>query len=105
MKILSVVLLFMSLSISALAEPTSNEAYEEIQFLKMFAGQTADFVKSELGEPDSVVKRENAGGTIEFWVYHDKVRQGTSDKIYRFTQIGIANGFVETLGHTNRDIK
>lgn len=104
MKILSVVLLFITLSTAVLAQPDATKVYEEIQFLKTFAGQSADFVKAELGEPDSVVKRENAGGTIEFWVYHDKVRQGSSDKIYRFTQIGIANGFVETLGHTNRDI-
>lgn len=103
MKIFSVLLFCLSLSASAFAQQTAAN-YEELQFLKTFAGQTAEFVKTELGEPASVVKRENEGGKIEFWVYENKVRQGTSDKVYRYTQIGIANGVVETLGHTNRNI-
>lgn len=97
------VLLF-CLLVSGLAFAAQPGPYEELKFLETFAGKSAEFVKTELGEPASVVKRENEGGTVEFWVYQDKVRQGTSDKVYRFTQIGIANGFVETLGHTNRDI-
>jgi hypothetical protein len=104
MKIFSVLLFCLSVTTAAFAQQ-ANDLYEELQFLKTFAGQSAEFVKTELGEPTSVVQRENQGGTVEFWIYQDRVRQGTSDKVYRYTQIGIANGFVETLGHTNRDIK
>ncbi|MCX4192266.1 hypothetical protein [Methylophaga sp. OBS1] len=102
MKIFSVLLFCLSLSAAAIAAEPG--AYEELKFLETFAGKSAEFVKTELGEPASVVKRENEGGTVEFWIYQDKVRQGTSEKVYRFTQIGFANGFVETLGHTNREI-
>jgi hypothetical protein len=85
-----------------LAETDKVTSYEEVAFLKEFAGKDADYVKSKLGEPDSIDKRENASGVIEFWVYHDLVKQQNSDKIYKFTQVGIVNNYVETLGHTNR---
>jgi hypothetical protein len=95
-------LALMSLGSLAFAA-NSGSTYEEIDFLKTFAGKSAEYVKTELGEPASVIKRENAGGTVEFWVYQDRVQQGSSDKLYRFTQIGIVNDAVETLGHTNRE--
>jgi phage protein U len=95
-------LLFLSLmSLGSLT--FAADTYEEIDFLKTFAGKSAEYVITELGEPASVIKRENAGGTVEFWIYQDRVQQGSSDKLYRFTQIGIVNDAVETLGHTNRD--
>ena len=78
------------------------QVYDEVAFLKEFAGKDGDYIRNKLGEPDSIEKKENTGGTVEFWLYHDCVRQANSDNIYKFTQIGIVNGAVETLGHTNR---
>jgi hypothetical protein len=92
-------------SISHAADATLQKPYEEMAFLKHFTGKTPEFIKAELGEPDSISKRENTSGKIEFWIYHDLVQQAYSDKIYRYTQFGIVNGHVETLGHTNRDPK
>jgi hypothetical protein len=99
--------LLFSLLIPAIlfASSVSADTYKEIEFLKTFAGKDGEFVQQTLGAPDSVVKKENAGGSVEFWVYHDLVHQGSSDKLYRFTQIGIVNGAIETLGHTNRQPK
>ncbi|BDZ73567.1 MULTISPECIES: hypothetical protein [Methylophaga] len=91
--------------ISHAADATLQKPYEEMAFLKHFTGKTPEFIKAELGEPDSISKRENSSGKIEFWIYHDLVQQAHSDKIYRYTQFGIVNGHVETLGHTNRDPK
>jgi hypothetical protein len=96
-------LFLLMMSLGSLTFAANDKTYEEINFLKTFAGKSAEFVKTELGEPASIIKRENAGGTVEFWVYQDRVQQGSSDKLYRFTQIGIVNDAVETLGHTNRD--
>ncbi|MFC6805858.1 hypothetical protein ACFQE2_09085 [Methylophaga thalassica] len=89
----------------SLADSTTHKTYEEMAFLKHFTGKTPEFIRTELGEPDSIAKKENASGTIEFWIYRDLVQQAHSDKIYRYTQFGIVNGHVETLGHTNRDPK
>ena len=97
-------LLFIS-GISHAADATLQKPYEEMAFLKHFTGKTPEFIKAELGEPDFISKRENSSGKIEFWIYHDLVQQAHSDKIYRYTQFGIVNGHVETLGHTNRDPK
>jgi hypothetical protein len=49
-----------------------------------------------------IEKKENAGGTVEFWLYKNIVQQGKSDKLYKYTQIGIVNNVIETLGHSNR---
>jgi hypothetical protein len=103
MKLISTFfLLALTISASAFAQQSPAQTYEELPFLKEFAGKNAEYIQTKLGEPDSIVKKENQGGTVEFWVYHDLVQQGSSDKVYRFTQIGIVNDAVETLGHTNR---
>lgn len=96
--------LFLTLAAGTTAFAQQNPArtYEELPFLQEFAGKDADYIQAKLGEPASIVKKENAGGSVEFWIYRDLVRQGSSDKVYRFTQIGIVNDAVETLGHTNR---
>lgn len=101
LPILALSFLFMLPGISS-AQADQKKVYEELAFLKEFAGKDADFIKSTLGEPDSIEKTENTSGTIEFWIYRDLVTQVNSDKRYRFTQIGIVNDAVETLGHTNR---
>lgn len=90
---------------SGRADTADDRPYAEIAFLKQFSGKNADYVRSQLGKPDTVTARENDGGKVEFWVYRDLVRQGSSDKTYRYTQIGIVNDAVETLGHTNRDVE
>lgn len=88
-----------------LAETHTDKPYDEMPFLEQFAGKTAEYVRQELGKPDSIAKKENTSGTIEFWVYNNLVKQANSEKIYRYTQIGIVNNYVETLGHTNREMK
>lgn len=51
------------------------------------------------------MKRENESGTVEFWVYKNIVKVGNTDKTYKYTQIGIINNYIETLGNTNRSPK
>lgn len=101
LPILALSFLFMLPGITS-AQAEKKAVYEELAFLKEFAGKDAEFIRNTLGEPDSIEKKENTSGTIEFWIYQDLVTQAHSDKRYRFTQIGIVNDAVETLGHTNR---
>jgi hypothetical protein len=88
-------------STSVFAGSADRPTYDEFIFLDTFKGKNAEFVLKTIGEPDLIEKKENAGGTVEFWLYENLVRQGSSDKLYRFTQIGIVNDAIETLGHTN----
>lgn len=90
------------MSVSVYADSVIKEPIPEFEFVKIFSGKDADFVKQRLGEPDEIIKRENDSGKVEFWVYKDIVKVGTSDKTYKYTQIGIINDYVETLGNTNR---
>lgn len=87
------------------AEAKIVSAIAEFEFVKMFAGKDAEFVREKLGEPDEISSKENASGTVEFWLYKDLVRIGNGDKMYKYTQIGIINNYVETLGNTNRTPK
>jgi hypothetical protein len=73
----------------------------EIEFIKEFSGKDADYILAKLGEPYKKISKENAGGTVEFWLYQNLVNQGSSEKVFKFTQIGIVNNYVETLGNTN----
>jgi hypothetical protein len=84
------------------AEPIVNEPMNETAFVKKFAGQTAEFVRNNLGEPEEVSSKSNNSGKVEFWLYKDIVKVGSQDKTFKYTQIGIINNFVETLGNTNR---
>lgn len=96
-----IIFCFFSLfSIVSMAE--ASKTYEELKFLDAFAGKDPSYVRAQLGEPMMIEKKENAGGTVEFWVYENIVQQGKSDKLYKFTQIGIVNNVIETLGHSNR---
>jgi len=102
MKIFSIFLFSFCtlLSLSVMAETPTT--YEELKFLDAFAGKTPSYVRKQLGEPVLIEKKENAGGTVEFWLYENIVQQGKSDKLYKYTQIGIVNNVIETLGHSNR---
>jgi hypothetical protein len=73
------------------AEPIVNEPMNETAFVKKFAG-----------EPEEVSSKSNNSGKVEFWLYKDIVKVGSQDKTFKYTQIGIINNFVETLGNTNR---
>lgn len=77
----------------------------EFEFVKIFSGKDAEFVRDKLGEPAEIMKRENESGSVEFWIYKDIVKVGNSDKTYKYTQIGIINNYIETLGNTNRSPK
>lgn len=77
----------------------------EFEFVKIFSGKDADFIREKLGEPAEIMKRENESGTVEFWVYKNIVKVGNTDKTYKYTQIGIINNYIETLGNTNRSPK
>jgi hypothetical protein len=77
----------------------------EFEFVKIFSGKDAGFVREKLGEPAEIMKRENESGTVEFWVYKNIVKVGNTDKTYKYTQIGIINNYIETLGNTNRSPK
>jgi len=90
---------------SVYADSTMEEPIPEFEFVKIFSGKDADFVKERLGEPDEIMKRENDSGKVEFWVYKNIVKIGNSDETYKYTQIGIINDYVETLGNTNRTPK
>lgn len=90
------------MSASVYADSMMKEPIPEFEFVKIFSGKEADFVKQRLGEPDEIMKRENDSGTVEFWIYKNVVEIGKSDKTYEYTQVGIINGYVETLGNTNR---
>jgi hypothetical protein len=102
MKMLSIVIFscFSLFSMVTMAE--APKTYEELKFLDAFAGKTPSYVRNQLGEPVLIEKKENAGGTVEFWLYKNIVQQGKSDKLYKYTQIGIVNNVIETLGHSNR---
>lgn len=93
------------MSASVYADSMIKEPIPEFEFVKMFSGKDADFVKQHLGEPDEVMKRENDSGKVEFWIYKNIVEIGKTDETYKYTQVGIINGYVETLGNTNRTPK
>ncbi len=102
--VMSVFLSLFSLNI-AYADSDLTIPIVEFEFVKMFSGKNADFVRDKLGEPEEIMKRENESGTVEFWIYKDIVKIGNSDKTYKYTQIGIINNYIETLGNTNRSPK
>ncbi len=87
------------------AEAKIVETIAEFEFVKMISGKDAEFVREKLGEPDEISSKKNASGTVEFWIYKNLVRIGNGDKTYKYTQIGIINNHVETLGNTNRSPK
>lgn len=108
-KFLNTIALSAFLAISAINIAYSEDELKipiaEFEFVKIFSGKDADFVRSKLGEPEEIMKRENESGTVEFWIYKDIVQVGGSDKTYKYTQIGIINNYIETLGNTNRSPK
>lgn len=93
---------FLAASFSAHA---GEKTIEEFKFVEQYSGKNAAYIIEHLGEPDSRISRENEGGTVKLWVYKDLVKIGKTDKTYKYTQIGIVNDAVETLGNTNREIK
>ncbi|HDY84943.1 MAG TPA: hypothetical protein ENH74_04585 [Methylophaga sp.] len=78
---------------------------DETTFVKTFAGKSADFVRESLGDPETISSKKNESGTVEFWLYKDIVKIDKKGKTFKFTQIGIINNYVETLGNTNRTPK
>lgn len=108
MKILKtrfVPLLFVLLSTAVYANPLLETPMEEGAFVKMFAGKSADFVRENLGDPELISSKKNESGTVEFWLYKDIVKINKQGKTFKYTQIGIINNYVETLGNTNRQPK
>ncbi|HAO25333.1 MULTISPECIES: hypothetical protein [Gammaproteobacteria] len=99
--VISVFLVLWTLNIAS-AESAPSIPIAEFEFVKIFSGKDADFVKDKLGEPAEIMKRENESGTVEFWIYKNIVKIGNTDKTYKYTQIGIINNYIETLGNTNR---
>lgn len=102
--VISAFLAFFTINI-AYSETDPKIPIAEFEFVKIFSGKDADFVRSKLGEPAEIMKRENESGTVEFWIYKNIVKIGNSDKTYKYTQIGIINNYIETLGNTNRSPK
>lgn len=95
-------ILFALLSTAVFANTLVETPMDEAKFVKMFAGKDATFVKENLGEPESIDSKKNESGTVEFWLYKDIVKIDSKGKTFKFTQIGIINNYVETLGNTNR---
>jgi len=84
------VVLSLLLSLNAYADsPSTSAPFPEMEFVKEFSGKNADYIMTRLGKPYKKVVKENAGGIVEFWLYQNLVKQGSSDKIFKFTQIGI----------------
>lgn len=74
---------------------------DEFEFIKTIKGKDKVFVEEALGEPSSKKIRENEGGIVEFWVYEDIVKIAGKESVYKYTQVGIVNNAVETVGNTN----
>ncbi len=74
---------------------------DEFEFIKKISGKDKDYVTNNLGKPFSINTRENKGGTVEFMVYKNIVKIAGTDKIYKYTQVGVVNDAVETVGNTN----
>jgi hypothetical protein len=96
------IIVLICLPLTLQANPIITEAMFENDFVKMFSGKDAKFVREHLGEPLKISSKNNESGTVEFWLYKDIVRMGDKDKTFQFTQIGIINGHIETLGNSNR---
>lgn len=102
--VLSAFIVFLSIN-TAYSDSALDIPIAEFEFVKIFSGKDADFVREKLGEPEEIMKRENESGTVEFWIYKNIVKVGNSSKTYKYTQIGIINNYIETLGNTNRSPK
>lgn len=74
---------------------------DEFEFIKQISGKDKDYIADSLGKPFSKDIKENEGGTVEFWVYKNIVKIAGTEKIYKYTQVGIVNNAVETVGNTN----
>lgn len=90
------------ISFAVNAAPLISEPMDETAFVKMFAGKHSDYVREKLGNPELIDSKKNDSGTVEFWLYKDIVKVNKKGKTFRYTQIGIVNDYVETLGNTNR---
>jgi len=86
----------------AYASPVLTKPMNETTFVKTFSGKTSEFVRENLGEPDKIASKTNESGKVEFWLYKDIVTMNKAGKTFKFTQIGIINNYVETLGNSNR---
>jgi len=104
-KISFTAILFVLLSTAGYANSLAQTPMGETEFVKMFAGKSAEFVREKLGEPENFASKKNESGTVEFWLYKDIVKIGSKGKTFKYTQIGIINNYVETLGNTNREPK
>ncbi|AFJ03265.1 hypothetical protein Q7C_2129 [Methylophaga frappieri] len=89
------------LSFSVMAEEDLILPVDEFVFIKAISGQNKSYVEEQLGKPFSKEKRENQGGEVEFWVYKNIVKIAGTEKVYKFTQVGIVNDAVETVGNSN----
>jgi hypothetical protein len=97
----ALLIIFSLLSAPVFAEDTANLPIDEFAFIKEISGKDKAYVTNLLGEPASKETRENDGGEVEFWIYKNVVKIAGSDKVYKYTQVGIVNNAVETVGNTN----
>lgn len=74
---------------------------DEFEFIKKISGKDKDYVTDNLGKPFSIKTKENEGGVVRFMVYKNIVKIAGTDKIYKYTQVGVVNDAVETVGNTN----
>lgn len=94
-------LLMSGLSFPVFADEPMDLPIDEFEFIKQISGKDKGFVSESLGEPYTKDTRENKGGEVEFWVYKNIVKIAGTDKVYQYTQVGIVNNAVETVGNTN----
>ena len=100
---LLIILMSMLLSGVAISDDNFTFPMNEFSFVETFSGKNKKYIYDAIGKPFSQDSRENSGGKVEFLVYENIVNIGKTDKVYKYTQIGIINDVVETIGNTNLD--
>ena len=88
------------LCLSGIAAPADpgQRPYAEAEFLRLVMDKPIEEIKKAIGEPVSITKKNN----FEFWLYEAIVRQGESDKIFKYTQLAISGGVIKNIGNSNR---
>lgn len=89
------------ISFSVFSAEKMDLPIDEFEFIKQISGKDKAYISDSLGKPFSKDTKENDGGTVEFWIYKDIVKIAGTDKVYKYTQVGIVNNAVETVGNTN----
>lgn len=97
----SSILIVLLFSFPAFSQDAMVLPVDEFEFIKKISGKDKDYVVDNLGEPFSTETRENEGGIVNFMVYKNIVKIAGTDKVYKYTQVGVVNDAVETVGNTN----